>query len=97
MTLGPLQKGAFKLIQVLIQPSALKIWNLKFLFFKWSVIHGKFSNSFLQDLQAQHATQKLKEQSFLDKTDYTTGQGFYQMQYPLIYNNNYQEFIITVV
>lgn len=34
-----------------------------------------------KDLQAQHATQKLKEQSFLDKTDYTTVQAFNQLQY----------------
>ena len=40
----------------------------------------------LQDLQAQHATMKLREQTCLAKTDYRTLKVLNPLQYPLINN-----------
>lgn len=75
-------KAAFKLMQVLMQASALQILYLEFLFFKWKVL---WQVPLLQDLQSQLASQKLKEQSILfDQTDYTTVQGSNHLQYPFI-------------
>lgn len=75
-------KAAFKLIQVLIQASALQILYLEFLFFKWKVL---WQVPLLQDLQSQLAAQKLKEQSILvDQTDFTTAQGLNHLQYPFV-------------
>lgn len=56
-------------------------WNWNFNFLS-DLLFMKSTWIPLQDLQAQHATQKLREQSSLAKTDYTTHQVLNHLQYP---------------